>query len=62
MRASAITVVGVASVVPELWEHLTADSNVVTECFKVLQLDSEAIARRAAAKSLTTVLISGHFL
>ena len=61
MRASAITVVGLASVVPELWEHLKTEGDVASGCFKVLQLDSEAIARRASAKALTTITKSGHF-
>lgn len=61
VRASALTVIGVASHVPELWEHLTADCDAISECFKILLLDSEAISRRAAAKALTTISKSGHF-
>lgn len=61
VRASAIAVVAVAAPVPLLWEHLTAHSDVITSCYTILQQDSEALARRAAARALTSITQSGHF-
>lgn len=61
MRASAIAVVANATPVPLLWEHLVAHSDVINSCYNVLQQDSEALARRAAAKALTLITKSGHF-
>lgn len=62
VRASAITVIGAATPVPLLWDHLVASGfDVIGSCYKVLQQDNEALARRAAAKALTLVTQSGHF-
>lgn len=61
VRASAIAVVANATPVPLLWEHLVAHSDVVSSCYDVLQQDSEALARRSAAKALTLITQSGHF-
>lgn len=61
VRASAIAVIASATPVPILWEHLTAHSDVVSSCYNILQQDSEALARRAAAKALTHIIQSGHF-
>ena len=61
VRASAIAVVAAATPVPQLWEHLTNHSDVISSCYSVLQQDSEALARRAAAKALTLIIQSGHF-
>jgi hypothetical protein len=63
VRASAIGVIAAATPVPFLWEHLLTFSNtpVISSCYLVLQQDSEALARRAAAKALTLITQSGHF-
>lgn len=63
VRATAIGVVAAATPVPLLWEHLSTHSNasVINSCYAVLQQDSEALARRAAAKALTLITQSGHF-
>ena len=62
VRASAIAVVAAATPVPLLWDHLVESGfDVIGNCFKILQQDNEALARRAAAKALTLVTQSGHF-
>ena len=62
VRASAIAVVAAATPVPLLWDHLVASGfDVIGSCYKILQQDNEALARRAAAKALTLVTQSGHF-
>lgn len=61
MRASAIAVIAAATPVPLLWEHITEQDDVISSCYAVLSQDSEALARRAAAKALSLVTLSGHF-
>ena len=61
VRASAIAVVAAATPVPLLWEHIIQQDDVISNCYNVLSQDSEALARRAAAKALTLITQSGHF-
>ena len=61
VRASAVEVVAAASPVALLWENLTSHSDVISSCYSILLQDSEAMARRAAAKALTYITQAGHF-
>ena len=63
VRSSAIGVVAAATPVPLLWEYLSTHSStpIISSCYFILQQDSEALARRAAAKALTLITQSGHF-
>lgn len=60
VRATAISVVAAAVAVPSLWQHMNENVNVIDSCYSVLRQDSEALARRSAAKALTSAVQAGH--
>ena len=61
VRASAVSVIAAAAQVPQLWQHLMSQMDVVERCYGILRQDSEALARRAAAKALTHIVQAEHF-
>ena len=60
VRASAMSVIGTCASSP-LWKHInSSEIDVIHCCYAILLQDSEALARRAATKALTSIAKAGH--